>query len=339
MLTNEEIGSICMALSQLVHSGIDAADALVLLQADEQNAHLKQILKMMAEGADNGSPLSALFREAGCFPGYVCTLLHVGQQVGKQEDTLDALASYYQNRSRLEVQLRSALIYPAVLLAVLLAVMTVLLVWVLPVFEQVYSQIGSGLTGIAAGLLALGKGIKQVLPVLLAVITVLISVILIPKLRLSVIFFWKKHRKDRGISGRINRARFIQALSLGLCSGMPSAEAAALAASLAEIPAFRTCCNRCLALLEQGSTLPQALRESTLLSSTHCRLLEAGERSGRREIVMEAISQNLLEESEDALTQAAGKAEPAVVVIACLLIGLVLLSVMLPLVNIMSTIG
>lgn len=339
MLTNEEIGSVCMALSQLVHSGINAADALVLLQADEQQPQFKQVLKAMAEGADNGQTLSVVFRNAGCFPQYVCTLLHVGEQVGKLEATLDALAAYYRNRARLEVQLRSALLYPAVLLAVLLAIMTFLLVWVLPVFEQVYSQIGSGLTGIAAGLLALGKGIKQLLPVLLTVIAILIAALLIPKLRLFLISLWKKHRKDRGISGKISRARFMQALSLGLCSGMPAMEAAALAASLAETPAFRSCCDRCCALLEQGISLPQALKDSTLLSSTHCRLLEAGERSGRREIVMESISQNLLEESEDALTQAAGKAEPAVVVIACLLIGLVLLSVMLPLVNIMSTIG
>ena len=339
MLTSEEIGSVCMALSQLVHSGIGAADALVLLQTDERQPYLQQYLKNMADSIDSGNQLSTAFREAACFPAYVCTLLHVGEQVGRLEDTLDALSAYYQNRARLEAQLRSALLYPAVLLAVLLAVVTVLLVWVLPVFEQVYAQLGSGLTGIAAGLLALGIGIKRLLPVLLGIVVVLISVMLIPKVRLSAMRIIKRYTHDRGVSGKINRARFMQALSLGISSGMSPAEAARLAASLAETPAFRHTCDCCLRLLEQGSSLPEALREAKLLSSAHCRLLEAGERSGRRETVMEALSQKLLEESEDALTQAVGKAEPTVVVVVCLLIGLVLVSVMLPLANVMSTIG
>lgn len=339
MLTNEEIGSVCMALSQLVHSGIGAADALVLLQADERQPHLRQILKNMADSLDDGKQLSAAFREADCFPAYVCTLLYVGEQVGRQADTLDALSVYYQNRARLELQLRSALLYPTVLLAVLLAVMTVLLVWVLPVFEQVYSQLGSGLTGIAAGLLALGIGIKRFLPVLLGILVILISVMLVPKLRLLILAWMKRHTRDRGVSGKVNRARFMQALYLGISSGMSPLEAARLAASLAETPTFKSCCDCCCSLLEQGSSLPEALRNAKLLNGTHCRLLEAGERSGRRETVMEALSQKLLEESEDALTKAVGKAEPTVVVVVCLLIGLVLVSVMLPLANIMSTIG
>ena len=50
------------------------------------------------------------------------------------------------------------------LIPVLLAVMVILLVWVLPVFDDVYAQLGTGLTGFAGGLLAFGELLRKILP-------------------------------------------------------------------------------------------------------------------------------------------------------------------------------
>ena len=86
-------------------------------------------------------------------------------------------------------------------------------------------------------------------------------------------------------------------------------------------------------------TALQALRSSGMLENARGRLLEAGERAGNSEQVLAEISAQLLEESEEALERQAGRAEPAMLAVACLLIGMVLLSVMLPLMNILSSIG
>ena len=108
---------------------------------------------------------------------------------------------------------------------------------------------------------------------------------------------------------------------------------------MAEAPAFRKRCEDCLAQVDAGESLSKALRQSGMLESAQCRLLEAGQRSGQGEKILEELSRRLLEDSEEALEREAGKAEPAMVAVACLLIGAVLLSVMLPLMNILSAIG
>ena len=82
ILSNEVVGSLCMALSHLIHGGIGTADALVLLYEDEQDPACKKMLSDMADLADRGESLAGVFRAAGCFPTYVCTLLTVGEQVG-----------------------------------------------------------------------------------------------------------------------------------------------------------------------------------------------------------------------------------------------------------------
>lgn len=339
MLKNEEIASVTLALSHFLHAGIGTADALVLLQEDEKDAAFRELLKKMARQADGGQPLAAVFRGAGCFPDYVCTLLEVGQRVGRPEETLAALSAYYQGRALLQRQLRRTLVYPAMLLAVLLAVTAVLLIVVLPIFNDVYAQLGGSLTGVAGWLLALGQGLKLALPGILAVGGAAALVLLFSPVRRVVKAWLLRGFGDRGVMKKINTARFVQALTLALESGMTPSEGVRLAASLSQTPGFQKRCRQCIQAVDTGASLSHSLMESGLLERAQCRLLEAGERSGRMDAVLSGLTDRLLEDSEEALQQAVGKAEPAVVAVACLLIGAVLLSVMLPLMNIMTAMG
>lgn len=127
---------------------------------------------------------------------------------------------------------------------------------------------------------------------------------------------------------------------MGMSSGLTQEEAVELAASLAEgTPAFQDKCGLCLHLLEQGRSLPQALKETELIPHAQCRLLEAGLRGGCAEQVMEQTAQRLMEDSEAAVERRVGWIEPVLVIFCCALVGMVLLSVMLPLMHIMTAIG
>jgi type IV pilus assembly protein PilC len=81
------------------------------------------------------------------------------------------------------------------------------------------------------------------------------------------------------------------------------------------------------------------MKDSGLLPAGQSRLLELGQRSGAGDAAMEKIARDLSEESEAALENAVSRVEPALVLICSLLVGLILLSVMLPLMHIMSAIG
>lgn len=343
-LTNEDIGSVCTSLAYLIHSGIGTGDALAFMAEDETSAAGRELLSQMKRNADEGQPLAAVFRDAGCFPAYVCTLLDVGERVGKLEEALSALGEYYAGRARMNRRLRAAVLYPALLLVVLLAVIVVLLVWVLPVFNDVYAQMGSSLSGLAGGLLGVGMALKEAMPVLCVVLLVIVVIALFlltsAALRKKCIAFWRRHRGDKGVSHAIYTARFAQALAMGMSSGLPQDQAVELAATLSEgAPAFRQRCSECLSRIEQGESLPQALKATRLLPATDCRLLDAGMRSGCGEKVMKQAAQQLLEDSQAQIEELVGKIEPTLVVICCVMVGVILLSVMLPLMHIMTTIG
>ena len=343
-LTNEELCFLCRELGNLFSAGIGAGDSFALLAEDETDKRRRGLLEQLSRQADEGAPLHQIFRESGVFPHDVCALVEVGERVGRTEETLRSLGNYYDARVRLLRQLKSSLLYPAVLLAVMLVVVLVLLIWVLPVFNDVYGRLGSRLTGIAGGLLAFGAALRRCLPllcILLAVVVIAAIVIAAsPTLREKLLTLYRRTQGDRGITRRLNTARFIQALAMGIHCGMTDAEAAALAARLSEgAPAFSARCQQCIALLDEGRGLSEALRESGLLSTSESRLLETGIRSGRSGETMDQLALRLSEESEEALASAAGRVEPALVALMSILVGLILLSVMLPLLQIMTAIG
>jgi type IV pilus assembly protein PilC len=338
-LTNEQIGTFALAMSHLLRSGITAADALVLLGMDETEPGLEALWASMAKGLDAGDTLAGVLEKSGSFPAYVCTLTEVGEETGKLQQTVEALARHYRDRAKLERQLRSALVSPMVLLAVLLGVVAALLIWVLPVFDRAYAQLGSGLTGTSAWLLALGNGLKSALPWIAVAIALLGGVLAVPGVRKGAVKLFRRIWGDRGIFRKLNTARFLQALWLCVSSGMTGQEAVGLAASLGAAPAFQKRCGLCREEAEAGAALSQALRSGDMLSASQCRFLEVGERSGRSEQVLETLSQDLLEEGEAALIRTVSAVEPVLVTACSALIGAVLLTVLLPLLYIMTAIG
>ena len=111
------------------------------------------------------------------------------------------------------------------------------------------------------------------------------------------------------------------------------------AALLRDAPAAAQRCEACAEQLQRGGDLADALRESGMLPPAACRLLTLGLRGGSGDIAMEEISRRLSDEADEALERKVAQVEPTLVLVTSLLVGAILLSVMLPLMNIMSAIG
>ena len=121
-LSNEEISFFCLELSLMLHAGVGVGEGLCLLAEETRDDETRSFLTDMADCLDQGTPLAEAMRRSGRFPDYVTGLVDVGERSGRTEEALQSLARYYEDRSRLEHQLRSALLYPAILLLMMLVV-------------------------------------------------------------------------------------------------------------------------------------------------------------------------------------------------------------------------
>lgn len=334
LLTNEETASICHALAYLLEAGMGYGDALDILAKDEKSPELSKKLLHMACAADDGAKLHQAMEAARCFPEYACRLVQVAENAGKVSGTLFSLAGYYRRRDNMLKQLRDSLIYPGALLLVLLGVVCAMLIWVMPVFQDVYAGLGSNLSGFAGWLLSFGRGLGKALPWIAGGAVALALITFLPPVKgwVKALLATTATAKD------IQSARYLQALSLALGSGMAQEEGALLASRLTT-GNFAQCCEGLCECLSQGEALALALEKQGFFTAFDRRLLEAAARAGHQDTALQAIAEAATARSEEALERKLGLLEPILVAVGCALIAGVLIAVMVPLLGIMNGLG
>ena len=127
---------------------------------------------------------------------------------------------------------------------------------------------------------------------------------------------------------------------MAMGSGFSAEEALILAEHLLEdVPAVSRSCRACSEALVKGTPLAEAAGQGGLLDRTDSRMLAAGIRSGSGEVAMSEIAERMREESSAALDELSGRVEPALVLTLSVLTGLILLTVMLPLVQLLPVLA
>ncbi len=339
-LTYGEIASVCLEMSMFVHAGMTGGGALSLIADATKDSRLKSSFSDMAKAADSGTPTSEVFASCGMFPAEMTKMLRVGETTGKTEETFSALAKYYDRLEENDRQMRYAVLYPSTLMLVMIAVILLLLTYVLPIFSDVYASLGGSLTGFAGFLLAVGNALSAAVPVLIifgigAVAALAVfSVSQAARGRMLGI----GARSDKGIGKKLASARFARALAMTLSSGLTFGEAMATSANLLSNEMKQKCLS-VAELISGGESASDAIAAADLLPPTEERLLALGISGGNPEAAAYEITRRLEREADDAIASAVGRIEPVMVTVSSLLIGAILLSVMLPLTDIMSTIG
>ena len=344
ILSNEYLSAFATQISLLLHAGISIGDGLHMLAEDEEDKESKELLLFLCEKVEDGLPIASAMEESECFPKYVIYMTKTGEETGRTEAAFMALANHYERQRQLSERIRSALIYPMVLLVLMLLIIGILLVKVLPIFHQVYKQLGGTMTGMAAGLLRFGEGLRVALPFLAVVAGLCVAFVLVlflfDGLRLKLISKIRKYLGHRGLFQKVGMARFASALAMGMMSGLPVEDAMRMAMNFNEDSVrMKEKYEACLKDLEGGEPLGESLRKAGIFSSMYCRMISLGIRSGAGDDIMEEISRRLDEDANHAINRTVTKIEPTIVIVTSIMVGVILLSVMIPLMNIMSTIG
>lgn len=343
-LSNDYLSAFCLQISLLLHAGISIGDGLHMLSEDEEDPRAKEILIAMSEQVDDGYQISEAMEQSGCFPDYVVFMTRTGEETGRTESAFKALSDYYEDQRKLSDRIRSALLYPVILLILMLLIIGVLLIRVLPIFHTVYRQLGGSMTGIGAGLLQLGNVLRAALPVIGVVMGIVVVLVLVfyfsDSLRAKLTGSLKRRFGDRGILRKIGMARFASALSMGMMSGLAIEDAMRTAMGFhEESEKVKAGYEKCLDCLEQGEPLADSLKNAEVFPSLYCRMLSLGIKSGAGDDVMAEIARRLEDDATRSIDGAVGRIEPTIVIVTSILVGVILLSVMIPLMNIMASIG
>ena len=334
----------CRELYQLVRTGIPIAEGLSMLREDETDSDARSWLDALCTSTEEGMPLAAALRESGAFPAYMTDMVALAEETGRLEDVLLSLQRHYDRQLRMAADIRGAVAVPVTLFAVMVAVVILLVTQVLPVFDRVFAQLGVRMGAVATGMMnagaVLAKAGTGIAIALVVIAAAALAVALARPLREKFTAWFRRSFGGRGILGQMAVSRFASSMSMAVASGLSMEESVALSAKLCggarEIDEKTEQCRKDI---EEGGSPADALAKSGLFSGRDCRLLKLAEQTGSLPDTLEDLAVRQEEAGLRRLDQMVGAIEPAIVVITSALAGVILLSVMLPLMGLLSTIG
>ena len=342
-LTARELSSFCGQMGMLLHSGISTTEGLHILCDESKTDTDREILTPLIRSVEENGSLSQALEEVGCFPASMNAYVKTGEETGCLDEIMNSLSEHYKQEQEISQQIRSAVTYPLIMLGMMAVVILVLLVKVLPVFQQVFRQMGLEMNHFSNGLLNAGNVISRYSAVLLILILIITA-------GFSALFFTEKGRFYlRRLSGRLpcikdipisaDYARLTQAIAMGIHSGLDHVVTLEMAQKLLSHPNIREKAEKAQKLLEDGVIFEDALSESGLFEGLNARLITVGLRTGTADEVMSKLAIRYREMALTITGNILSIAEPSIVIIFSLLVGLVLLSVMMPLLGILSEIA
>ena len=331
----------CQELYQLVRSGIPLAEGLAMLRDDEKDTDTRSWLDALCRSMEEGMPLASALRETGAFPVYMSDMVALAEETGRLEDVLLSLRRHYERQLRMAADIRGAVAVPTALFVVMVAVVVLLITQVLPVFDRVFAQLGSRMGLVAEGMMNAGAVLARAgtaIGVALAVIAAAALVVgLVPALREKFTAWFRRNFGGRGVLGQMATARFASSMAMAVASGLSMEDSVKMSATIcggAKEIDEKT--GRCQTEIEEGVSPADALSKSGLFSGRDCRLLKLAEETGSLPDTLEDLARRQEEESLRRLDRTVGAIEPAIVVVTSALAGVILLSVMLPLMGLIG---
>lgn len=342
-LSNTELTTFCSQFALILRSGISSLEGLSIMQEDTPKGEGQELLSGMIRTMEETGSLYEALTASEVFPPYLCSMVEIGEQSGRLDDVMASLSEHYRREDEMAKNIKSAVSYPLVMLGMMIVVIFVLIVKVLPVFNEVFQQLGTGLGGISGTILSLGNTVSRYALVFVLVAAVIAGLFLYfaftTKGRRQIRVFARSFLPTRKLMQKIACSRFASGMYLSLSSGLDTDQSLEMVSRLVDHPVIQEKIRNIQALILEGTSFADAVSQTNMFSGIYARMVSIGYKTGAMDDVMKQISVQYDEEIDSRMSDLVAKLEPTLVAILSIIVGLILLSVMLPLMGIMSNIG
>lgn len=339
-LSNTELAAFSGQMYLILTAGISASEGLATMLEDSENEEERCILRSMNEEMTESGTLYDSMCKAQVFPAYMLHMVQIGEETGTLDEVMGALTSHYTREAEISRSLKSALTYPLVMITLMGGIILLLFTKVMPIFRQVYRQLGQELTGISGSVMAISDFLSRYISVFVVILVLLILLMLYltrtasgqSKLRKIGPHF----RFTRTLYDTISICRFADGISLALKSGMTLERGMDFAKQIIENQSFLKKMDDISALLQEGMEFAAALRKTGVITGIHVRIISIAEKSGTLDEVMGQIAKKYEEETDAQIMNFLSILEPTLVIILSIVVGIILFAVLFPLIGIMS---
>ncbi|MEN1761228.1 type II secretion system F family protein [Anoxynatronum sibiricum] len=333
----------CYQLSVLFRSGIPLLEGLSLLEKEMTDLRLKKAAAALYQDIHHGSTFQESITRQPGFPPYLTGMLAIAESTGRLDEETRRLSDYYDRLDQLEQRIKSAVAYPLILAVMMTAVVGLLIFRILPMFHQILVSIGGSIPGSTQVMVSVSRSLQQGGVVMMAVAALVIAGLVIYTRSGAGRSRWDRWKltfpPTRTVASKIIAFRISHALSLLIAGGMAFDESLQWTESIVENQYAAGQLRACRKAIEEGTPVAEAFEQVTILPELLIRMVRIGAQTGQMEDFLARSAVMYQQETDRSLQRLTAIVEPALVIVLSLIIGVILMAVMLPLIQILSTIG
>lgn len=322
-------------LTTVLAAGIPLVRGLRGLAADTTNRKFSRTIKDVSERIERGQSLSdAMAVHPGTFNRMYVSMVRAGETAGTLDQILDELAIYLEKVDAIKTKVRSALAYPIFVLIFAFLATLFLLLKIVPTFQQIYGELGQSLPTLTLIVISISDAIRQNIFLTLGLLLLVVT----------FLFLWTRTRSGRytydlilikmPIFGPIVRkavmSRFSRTLGILIRSGLPILDSLELVKGATGSAVVARAIDAAKEKIGSGHGITESFRSTGRFPEMVLQLMSTGEESGGLDEMLLKASDFYDRQVEAAVHGLTSLIEPVMIVLVGAMIGIVVVSMFLP---------
>ncbi len=333
-------------LATLVGAGMPLLRGLRILLKQEKSPALRDALTGMGEAVESGSTFSeALAQYPKIFDKLFINMVKAGEAGGVLEVVLERLAEFMEKAEKIKNKVKSAMIYPIVVLCAAGGIVGFLLTNVIPKFQEIFRDLmgGKALPGLTQFVITISTVVTKHGVVLLGVIAVLVVVIKLWKKTANGRLMFDKLKLRMPLFGQLfvksSVARFTRTLGTLMSSGVPVLQALNIVRETSGNEAVARAIQQVHDAVKEGESMSMPLEASGVFPGMVVSMVDVGEETGALPEMLTRIADNYEDEVDNAVEGITSIIEPVMIVLLAVIVGTIVIAMFVPLISIIGEMG
>ena len=331
-------------LATMISAGISLLESIEVLTEQAETPGMKACCAQLASELRGGSDLSSAM--ATCpkvFTPLYVSMVTAGEASGQMDVILVRLAEYVEATEDLKREIRSAMTYPVISLVLVLSITAFLMIGVVPGFKEVFDGLGAELPGLTKTTLAISDWLRAKWYLLFVFgFGAVVGFVLVkrtPRGALALDHLALKVPIFGNLARKVALARFSRTFATLVRSGVPIMGTLEIVAETAGNRVIANAVHASRESVRNGNMLSEPLAKSPVFPPMVVRMIAIGERSGALEALLEKIAEFYDSQVKATIKSLTSLIEPLLICFMGGIVGIVILSVFLPILNIIGNLS
>jgi general secretion pathway protein F len=338
-ISQDDVAVFTQEIATLLKAGLPLDRCLEILIGLSANEAVRELMLQLREDVRGGAALSAAMEaRQGVFTRFYLNMIRAGEAGGALDVVLQRLTEFMERSRELRDTVKSALIYPVILVGVSLLSVAILLMWVVPQFSQMFEDSGKALPLPTQIVIAAGDGIRNYWW-LMALIAIGVYLWFRRQLREPATRYrWDQRMLDMplvgDLIGKLEVARFSRTLGTLIGNGVTLLAALSIVKETLSNTVMATALGQVATQLKEGKGLGKPLMETGLFPKLAVHLVMVGEETGKLQDMLIRIADIYDREVQGAVKRMLSLLEPVLILGLGLVIGGIIMSILVAILSV-----